>query len=230
MAFHWLRVCFVGTGCWGQRVVFLRLLVRFGVRLSLAGRCLRVTHFDRGLLGSTGDTGERNGLWCGNTAVEIKKVINLHSQTMTHSRVFYHSLQRSDTMWPQRPWSMMTSSNGNICRVTGPLWGESSGHWWIPLTTRPVTRSCDVFYDLRLRNGWANSRGAGDVRCHRAHQDFTVMSISPSWTGWVMTCLLPDLDVKSLPFCSGLITLRPRQDGRHFTGDIFKCIFLNEDI
>ena len=28
----------------------------------------------------------------------------------------------------------MTSSNGNIFRVTGPLWGESIGHWWIPIT------------------------------------------------------------------------------------------------
>ena len=29
---------------------------------------------------------------------------------------------------------MMTSWNGNIFRVTGPLWGESTGHRWIPLT------------------------------------------------------------------------------------------------
>ena len=29
--------------------------------------------------------------------------------------------------------NMMTSSNGNIFRVTGPLWGESAGHRWIPL-------------------------------------------------------------------------------------------------
>ena len=28
---------------------------------------------------------------------------------------------------------VMTSSNGNIFRVTGPLWGESTGHQWIPL-------------------------------------------------------------------------------------------------
>ena len=28
---------------------------------------------------------------------------------------------------------MVMSSNGNIFRVTGPLCGESSGHWWIPL-------------------------------------------------------------------------------------------------
>ena len=29
---------------------------------------------------------------------------------------------------------MVTSSNGNIFRVTGPLWGESNGHQGIPLT------------------------------------------------------------------------------------------------
>ena len=29
---------------------------------------------------------------------------------------------------------MMTSSNGNIFRVTGPLWRESTGYWWITLT------------------------------------------------------------------------------------------------
>ena len=29
---------------------------------------------------------------------------------------------------------MMTSSNGNIFRVTGPLCGEFTGHRWIPLT------------------------------------------------------------------------------------------------
>ena len=29
---------------------------------------------------------------------------------------------------------MTTSSNENIFRVTGPLWGEYTGHLWIPLT------------------------------------------------------------------------------------------------
>ena len=29
---------------------------------------------------------------------------------------------------------MMTPSNGNIFRVTGPLWGEFTGDRWIPLT------------------------------------------------------------------------------------------------
>ena len=41
----------------------------------------------------------------------------------------------------------MTSSNGNIFRVTGPLCGEFIGHRWIPLK-RPVTQSFGVFFDL----------------------------------------------------------------------------------
>ena len=45
--------------------------------------------------------------------------------------------------------SMVTSSNGNIFRVTGPLCGEFTGPGEFP-TQRPVTRSFDVFFDLRL--------------------------------------------------------------------------------
>ena len=45
---------------------------------------------------------------------------------------------------------MMTSSNGNIFRVTGPLWGELIGYRWISPPQRPVTRNFDVFFDLRL--------------------------------------------------------------------------------
>ena len=44
---------------------------------------------------------------------------------------------------------IMTSSNGNIFRVTGPLCGEFTGPGEFP-TQRPVTRSFDVFFDLRL--------------------------------------------------------------------------------
>ena len=44
---------------------------------------------------------------------------------------------------------MMTSSNGNIFRIIGPLWGETTGHRWIP-SQRPVAQSFDVFCELRL--------------------------------------------------------------------------------
>ena len=44
---------------------------------------------------------------------------------------------------------MMTSSNGNIFRVTGPLCEEFTGPGEFP-TQMPVTRSFDVLLDLRL--------------------------------------------------------------------------------
>ena len=44
---------------------------------------------------------------------------------------------------------MMTSSNGNIFRVTGPLCGEFTGPGEFS-AQRPVTRSFDVSFDLRL--------------------------------------------------------------------------------
>ena len=40
----------------------------------------------------------------------------------------------SATRWFTRCVFMMTSSNGNIFRVAGPLWGEFTCHRWIPLT------------------------------------------------------------------------------------------------
>ena len=49
-----------------------------------------------------------------------------------------------------RKWRfMMTSSNGNIFRVTGPLCGEFTGPGEFP-TQRPVTWRFDVFFDLHL--------------------------------------------------------------------------------
>ena len=45
---------------------------------------------------------------------------------------------------------MMTSSNGDIFRVTGHLCREFTGPRWIP-AHMPVTRSFDVFFDLRLK-------------------------------------------------------------------------------
>ena len=56
---------------------------------------------------------------------------------------------------------MMTSSNGNIFRVTGHF-GEFPAQ-------RPVTRSFDVL------NVWVNNRKAGDLRRYRAHYDVIVM-------------------------------------------------------
>ena len=67
--------------------------------------------------------------------------------------VFSHSLClmsvvvfcASRRMFVQTKAVMMTSSNGNIFRVTGPLCGEFIGPGEFP-TQRPVPRSFDVFF------------------------------------------------------------------------------------
>ena len=74
---------------------------------------------------------------------------------------------------------MMTSSNGNIFRITGPLCREFTSHRWIP-SQRPVTWRFDVFFDLHLKNVWVNNRDTGDLRCHFTHHDVTVM-FSYTW-------------------------------------------------
>ena len=71
---------------------------------------------------------------------------------------------------------MMTSSNGNIFRVTGHLYREFTGHRWIPLHKGQWCGTL-VFSMIWARtNGWVNNRGAGDLRCHRAHYDVIVMA------------------------------------------------------
>ena len=58
--------------------------------------------------------------------------------------------------------------------VTGPLWGETTSHRWIPLT-KASDWNFYVFFDLHLNKRWANNRDAGYLKRHRAHYDVTVM-------------------------------------------------------
>ena len=55
-----------------------------------------------------------------------------------------------------------------LCAGNTPVPGEFPAQ-------RPVTRSFDVFFDLRLKNAQVNNREAGDLRHYRAHYDVTVM-------------------------------------------------------
>ena len=56
----------------------------------------------------------------------------------------------------------------SLCEGNSPVTGEFPSQ-------KSVTRSFDVFFDLRLTNGWTNHRDAGDSRRHRAHYDITTM-------------------------------------------------------
>ena len=71
---------------------------------------------------------------------------------------------------------MMTSSNGNIFRITGPLCGEFTGPWWIPLTKdSDVELWCFLWSAPWIINGWVNNHEAGDSRHHRAHYDVIII-------------------------------------------------------
>ena len=72
----------------------------------------------------------------------------------------------------------MTSSNGNIFRVTGPSWGKPPVPVGFP-SQRPVAWSFDVWSPLE-QTVWANNRDTGDLRRHHAHYDVTVMFIVSS--------------------------------------------------
>ena len=58
-----------------------------------------------------------------------------------------------------------------ICAGNSPVPGEFPAQ-------RPLTRSFDVFFDLRLnKNGLVNNRETGDLRRYRSHYGVTVMEI-----------------------------------------------------
>ena len=69
----------------------------------------------------------------------------------------------------------MTSSNGNILRVTGLWWGESTGDRWIPLTK---ASDAELWYFSSIcswTNVWSINREASDLKRHRAHYDVILM-------------------------------------------------------
>ena len=68
------------------------------------------------------------------------------------------------------PISMMTSSNGNILRVTGHLWPVDSPH-------KGQWREALMFSLICAEtNDWASNRDAGNyLRRHRAHFNVTLM-------------------------------------------------------
>ena len=75
---------------------------------------------------------------------------SVHPKFLFYPYITFHQVNGSGEMHKYNCFVvMMTSSNGNIFRVTGPLCGEFTGPGEFP-TQRTVTRSFDVFFDLRL--------------------------------------------------------------------------------
>ena len=74
----------------------------------------------------------------------------------------------------------MMSSNGNISALLALCEENPPVTDWFP-SYRPVTRSFDFFFDLRMNRRLSNNRDAGDLRRIRAHYDITVMAIQSLW-------------------------------------------------
>ena len=77
--------------------------------------------------------------------------------------------------WSPVHRAMMTSSNGNIIRVTGPLCGEFIGHRGIPLTKANDAELWCLLLICAWINALVNNREAGDLRRHRAHYDVRII-------------------------------------------------------
>ena len=73
---------------------------------------------------------------------------------------------------------MMTSSNGNIFRVSGHLCGEFTGPRWIPRTKASDAELLMFSLICVWINNWVNNREAGDLRRYRGHYDVIVMGKS----------------------------------------------------
>ena len=104
-----------------------------------------------------------------------------YNKTVPNHNKTLQSANRLHSFWiycvyRKMPIHMMTSSNGNIFCVTGPLCGEFTVHRWIPLT-KASDAELWCFFICAWINGWVNHREAGDWRHHRAHYDVTVMDI-----------------------------------------------------
>ena len=91
----------------------------------------------------------------------------------------------------EHPHCMMTSSNGNIFRVTDHLCGEFTGPGTSSPGTsefpaqRPVARSFDGFFFIcTWINGWVNNGEAGDLRRYHTHYDVTVMGCNQYDDWW----------------------------------------------
>ena len=72
---------------------------------------------------------------------------------------------------------MMTTSNGNIFRVTGHLCGKFTSLRWIPRTKASDAELWYFLWSAPEINGWVNNREAGDLRRHRTHYDVTIMKM-----------------------------------------------------
>ena len=112
--------------------------------------------------------------------------------------------------------TMMTSSNGNIFRVTTGYWPSVRGIHRSPVNSphKGQWRGALIFSLICTRiNCWVNNGEAGDLRRHRAHYDVIVMMQYTPRIMHTVRALLCFVEVQLISFTG--------------TGVIFKCFIAN---
>ena len=94
--------------------------------------------------------------------------------------IYEHIKIDTDRSTWMKPMGMIESPNGSIFRVTGLLYGEFTGHRWIPLT-KASDAELWLFLWSAWTDAWVNNRDTGNLRRHRAHYSVTVMGLSSRW-------------------------------------------------
>ena len=123
----------------------------------------------------------------------MEMILNSHEPHSSVGHMTFYVLH-SPFLWPipGDRLIIMTSSNGNIFRVTGTLCGKFTGPGEFP-TQRPVTRSFDVFFDLRLNKRlskqswcWWFEMPSCSLWCHCNDTDMSHRT-SQSWAWHLLT-------------------------------------------
>ena len=130
-----------------------------------------------------------------NWAISAAILLSTISSSLTASKC-PHKLYTAFT--PPQKWGfMMTSSNGNIFRVTGHLCGESphKGQWC----------GAVVFSLICVWiNGWVNNREAGDLRRYPANYNVSVMILVLVCSTSLMASLIRSVGGLSKCYYQGL--------------------------
>ena len=107
---------------------------------------------------------------------DFRNIIRAATKTFApeETRTIYYQIYNNSI-------DMMTSSNGNVFRVTGPLCGEFTGDRWIPHTRASDAELWCFLWSASWINGWVNNREAGDLRRQCPQYDVIVMTRCPRW-------------------------------------------------
>ena len=99
------------------------------------------------------------------------------------------------------PYSMMTSSNGTVFRVTGPLCGEFPGQRWIPrtkasdaelwcflwsaLNKRVSKQSSGWWFETLSHPLWRHRNASALLHWHRGNHTIAPVPVKQPWRTWV---------------------------------------------